>query len=1233
MFRLLRFVAGAAIVASLVSVPFLISRAGVNTGTVSVIVEFRDDPASVYSAKLKQSGALPSNDQIQAYRNNLAAAQNQFLNTLKSNGINYQLQTIAVKDTAGNVAGNVALRYTLVYNGMALTVPEAALPAITRMSGVKAVHSNRVFHPDLFKSVPYIRAPQLYGKNPNNMTPFASFPDGDEGQGIYIAVIDTGIDWTHPMFGGDPTPPRLGIGLNSASIPSNQKVVYSLPLADIVTDGFGHGTHVASEAAGYLANAPGPDGIPGTADDIPIHGVAPQAKLMSYKVCSDSLSTAGEVTAIAGIGLGGCLSSTIIMSIEDAVSPQTIDLQPKPIANVINMSLGGGGGPDEPTAVASDNATLLGCSVVAAAGNSGPGEGTVGAPAAGRRVLSPAANTDPGSGGDWSTDLLVDTAVSAATTGAVTPANNFSTAPGTSRLKLFAMSGSAGLPDNSLAQRYVYVDNPTGTWPATVSGRIALVNNLVVGGLFFDIALQAQNAGAVGMIIADDRGAVNGVKTLIPAATISSTDFAVLASHVANTNGAISDLPMRMNPRFADLFVGDVADFSSRGPVQGFGQVKPDISAPGVNVLAAAPTASVVWALANSGPMYATISGTSMATPHTAGSVALIRQAHPDWTPDMIRTAMINAATNMRDSNGTPKADGSADSITAQGGGLIDVYHAATIKALMGSTEDDGKGSFILGSHSYGEVPVANNRVTSTQSVTVTIQDLSGQGGTYNLGVANNQDLQINGISVATSPASVTVPAHGSASFTVNTTFDGNLIRDPNLPITIDNGNQVTFSTRPIETQWYVTARRSDGNESLRMPFYYKPVFSLPLTTSTDTNTFTGTVAVGDLDLEVQPGVDFVDIPVTVDSTTSRLEAELDYFPTPVVSNQIVNQNVELDFFLLDPDGKRIAHSANSSGAQRVSAITVNRPGTYTYRVDGNQCAATNFTITSTRTHGNMLPPALAPISGDYVDPQGNQVKFTGNFPISWTPQGGEQGFEIEKSTDNQNWEILADVDGSTTSYTLTNQADGQYFFRVRGITAGQIGKYVTAGSNASKIVVSQRTKVDITSLVNQAVSNVSLTGGVFQLNLSLTNNSAQTYLPLVDLNVIGINSASGTISVVNADNGKNGKSAPNAALFGYSQNIGADEQFTPAEVTGTRTLRFQDNASEMFTYDAVVTAYVGTGGGSSSSAAPAGGSQPPPSGSSVPTNLLPLSKVTAVMRFTANPLTKTVTAQLVSLK
>ena len=158
MFRFLRFFAGAAIAATLLAVPFMISSAGNSTNTVSVIVEFRDDPGAVYAAKLKSSGALPSNDQVQTYRNSLTAAQDQFLNALHSSGINFQLQTVAVKDAAGNVAGNVALRYTLAYNGISLTVPESAVPTIANMSDVKRVHANGVLHPNLFKSVPYIGA-------------------------------------------------------------------------------------------------------------------------------------------------------------------------------------------------------------------------------------------------------------------------------------------------------------------------------------------------------------------------------------------------------------------------------------------------------------------------------------------------------------------------------------------------------------------------------------------------------------------------------------------------------------------------------------------------------------------------------------------------------------------------------------------------------------------------------------------------------------------------------------------------------------------------------------------------------------------------------------------------------------------------------------------------------------------------------------------------------------------
>jgi hypothetical protein len=133
-------------------------------------------------------------------------------------------------------------------------------------------------------------------------------------------------------------------------------------------------------------------------------------------------------------------------------------------------------------------------------------------------------------------------------------------------------------------------------------------------------------------------------------------------------------------------------------------------------------------------------------------------------------------------------------------------------------------------------------------------------------------------------------------------------------------------------------------------------------------------------------------------------------------------------------------------------------------------------------------------------------------------------------------------------------------------------------------------------------------------------------------LNVISISSASGAIKVINADNGKDGKTQANAALFGYTSQVGPEQQFSPNEVSGTRNLRFQDSASEMFTFDAVVTAYLGSGGSSSSSGSAPNSSQQQSSSGSDPTAGL-LKQVKAVMRFTANPLTKTVTVQLVSLK
>jgi subtilisin family serine protease len=1226
MIRFLRFAALAAIASCLLAIPFLKSAAVNTSSIVSVIVELRDEPGAVYQAKITKSGGSVSDDQLQAYRNQLGANQDQFLNALSASGVTYTLVSRNVKNFDGSLAATVPLRYTLVYDGLALNVPYSAIDAIRAMPNVKSVHADATLRTELNHSVKYIRAPEVYNGNEQDVSSqfYSSNPNNDLGQDINVAIIDTGVDWTHPMFGGDATPPRLAVlPPGTTQDKTNKKVIYYLPLADeAVSDGFGHGTHVASTVAGYLAQ---------TLDGVQLHGVAPQAKIMSYKVCSDVEVDLYELSAVAGAPdpLGGCDTSNIIMALEDSVSPFTLStvqgkanpasaLLPKPKANVINMSLGGGGGPDEPTAVAASNAALAGAVVVAASGNSGPGEGTTGAPAAGVHVISVAASTHPGN---------VATAFQADVIG------------GQQGMEANEFSGSAAPPD-SMTNNYVFcglADTPDQV-PASVAGHIALaqrgstVDASASGtGVIVNKAAQAAAKGAIALLVYNnvdgELAGLNAFATAIPVFGISKVNGETLKSLIgSDVPGAISAVQVRIRKSTAG-FMGDIASFSSRGPVQGLGQIKPDVSAPGVQVLAACPPASFLGALAvvasPTSPNYIKIDGTSMATPHTAGAAALIKQAHRNWTADLVRTVLINTATNMRSDTGGSKADGlGADSVLAQGGGLIDVFHAVNAKAVMGVAGDGIDKPSILGSYSFGEVPVANSRVLNSQFVTVTIQDVSGQGGTYNLAVANNRDSQLSGIFLRVYPSSVTLSPNGSATFSVLARVDGSVIRDPN---TLDvNGTSVTF--RPIQMQWYVTAQSADGTESLRMPFYFKPSPSLPAQTTVQTLTQQATVPAGTRGQMLASGVDYVDVPFDVSDNTYKIEALTQWF------DLATGQFEDIDYQLLDPDGKIIASSGNAAGTAEFVSVRVSRGGTYRHRLIGFTNVALNATINTTLSKG-PLGPTAQPIRGDYVNAQGQQVDFDGNLNINWAPNGGEQGFEIEQSIDNQNWQVISDVDGNTTTFAQNNQPNGQYFFRVRAIYPGQIGTFRTNPGNVVSVLVDQRSQVDITSQVSRSVSNVSLNGGVFQLDLALTNNSAQTYIPRVDLNVVSISSTSNTVKVINADNGNDGTSSANAALFGYSQQIGSDEMFTPNEITSPRTLRFQDNASEMFTFDAVVTAYVSTGGSSSTSSSSPPSQPQSSSGTSATRGLLPLTQLKAVLRFTANPLTKTVTAQLISLK
>jgi subtilisin family serine protease len=1186
----------------------------------SVIVEFKTDPGAVWKAKLEKSGQSVSNDQLQAYRNSVTAEQNQFLEQLKAQGISYTLDGVDLKDFAGDAAGRADFRFNLVMNGVTLNVPTSALKTIEAMPQVKRVVPNTTMRLNLNNSVKYINAPAVYGQI-QELTPFDHNNEGYEGQGINIAVLDTGIDWTHPMFGGDPTPPRLGTAPPTAAVNSNQKVIYYMSFTGGLVDDFGHGSAASSNAAGYLAMAPGPDGLPNTADDIRLHGVAPQAKLMGYKVCT---------------GTGNCVSASTILGIEDAVSPVSLTLQPKPIAHVINMSLGGAGGPDDATATAASNAALLGTTVVASAGNEGPGEATIGSPAAGRHVISVAATTHPGAANaNWSVDVLQASAIPQSQTGAVTPAKNLAKASGFDRLKLYPMVGTPDPAAGSIAQRYVLVNNPVGPYPAAVSGRIALIKDSgLASATFFDMAANSAAAGAIGCILISDTTNPTAVKGLIPCSIVSPSDGEILVDALSSTdnnavdpaNGAISELPIRLNPYLNDEFYGATTSFSSRGPVEGLGQIKPDVTAPGINILSATIKAGL--ATKDGGTMfdpsgYTLATGTSFSGPHVSGVAALIKQAHLDWTPDMIRTAMINTATNMRNVSGTPLPDGrQSDSILDQGGGLVDVKAAVNTKALMGVAGDGINEPGILGSHSFGEEPILNNRILNTREVAVTIRDLSGQGGTYNLSTANNRFFDTQGISASVSPSSVNVPAGGTATFTARVTLDGDQVRDTTIK----------------QLQWYVIAQRAGSTDKLRMSMYLKATPSLPSSdiSSSETETLTGTVTAGDAgvqrdnDLYVAEGATYVDVPVQVDASTLKLDATLSWDYTDVGYVPVLEQQVglpDMDFMLFDPNGNQIGQSANGSGPEHLSANTT-IAGTYIYRVYGWANGPTDFKIESTKLKGGAPPVVQAFASDLMLDTQ--RFDFDGKYVLNWQPQGSVEGYEIEESMDGTNYSVVRTVDGSTTSADFANVGDGTRSYRIRSITPGRAGKFVTIPSNVESITVAKRTPVDATNSITAVNKSVVFAGGKTDLTTALRNASSTTFYPFARMEIVAIESQGNTVRVTNADN--NGDGVTGAAIFDYSQQVGAD--LLPNEESETRAIKFNNPNTVLFNITARIIASVpagsagttetsstGTTGGTSGGAT--GGAPSAPGTNSAGGSVLSKSKL---LKITVNPLTKSVT-------
>ena len=714
---------------------------------VPVFVELATLPAFAAKAAHRGLAGESHRSAALAHHRDAVAGQDVLLATLAGEGFPI-LPRSALVEVAPGVRHRIDYRFSYLLNGFVAFVPESRVPELRDREGVRSV--TRIAPTRLFldHSVNYLLGSQptiaerrlaVYGATEelgpsggNGNGPALSAVDGYEGQGILLGVIDSGMDYEHPMLGGSgagtPLPQRPP--LTSAS--DNQKVRYWYNLGGATTlDDHGHGTHVSSTAAGYLVDAATPAVTPSGSTPfgpppggVSMHGVAPQAQLMGWPVCNAAGNCAGDIelaiedavspVVLTGTGDGGAIATTVA----------------KPVADVINLSLGGGNDPASPSARVANSAVLAtGAVIVAAAGNDGPGEATVGAPCVATLAICVASAQDPGS--TAGTDVLASGAVAgeacadsnsascasaapAAETGGASEAN--ATAPGErAGLRTYAMAGGGELPEGSVSAHYVFVDRDQASVPLHVTGRIALLEGGT--GTFAQIVNPVAALDPAAILLITDTSSATAVAVLneVPTYTVSVADGAylkqaLLSSGEPPVHGAVSQLPLRVKSSITlDVFTGVASEFSSRGPNAApnaqYRTVKPDVAGLGQGVLAATtPTGNPDGALGMANASgYATANGTSMASPHVAGAAAIVRQrvralgydSTDDADPDhrdkrfraatLVRALLTNTATDLRTGSGGADPDAPNPPYTIQdvGAGLVDVDAALKAHAVM----------------------------------------------------------------------------------------------------------------------------------------------------------------------------------------------------------------------------------------------------------------------------------------------------------------------------------------------------------------------------------------------------------------------------------------------------------------------------------------------------------------------------------------------------------------------
>ena len=1003
---------------------------------VTLVVQLKAPPAARAAAQARATGK--SFDDA-AYRAQLSAAQDAFLARLASQGIPATPLVISAGDGAAAAGRAVVARWTYTVNGLAIQTLPTAEQTIRAMSEVRHVAPDHEVRALLDQSVPYIHAPETWNG-------FHS-ADGDRarGQGVVVADIDTGIDWTNPEFTDNPLTPPGDL---------HRKVKLYTTYTGGVIDDFGHGTHVGSTIAGdkglgynKLAGADPTDDLSTARFD----GVAPLADLWGYKV-------------LTGAGTG--LSTSIITAIDDAADP-TSPTHAGRRADVMNLSLGStDDDPESAESVSVNNAMLAGSVMAVAAGNEGPGYKSIGTPATAYLPITVGASTDPGDNQYFVEHRVGSTVVK--------------------QLNIGLFSNSPAPPsDPAIVAPYTFVG--LGCSPADyagktpVTGRIALIER---GTCTFTVkAYVAQTLGASAAVIfnnvpGDYSGSME--QTTIPVASLAQDGGQYLAALADTLTGDSGANLLRFDPQ-SKVIAGQVAGFSSRGPTADY-RIKPDVMAPGNAITAATSKVGVPTQSMANASGYTTAGGTSMATPHVAGAAALLRQIHPGWTTSDIKNALMNTARILLD----PR-DEKPYSVMDQGAGLIDVYAAASAKGLLTATNKYAASTAVdpaqIASYSFGEIENYGGRVS--RKVSFTIRDLSGTARTYDLrfepGYGHDRGgwgrtLPTDGISFALSSKSVKVPANGSATFTLTVAADGNVLPDGDY-----------------EGRVYATA----SDQTLHAPIFYRSVHkqawgsSAPVLDQPLQEDQSGHLPSGSFDLDwsnlagvtgyrLQEATQLTNVPTASDDGEKGFDGN--WSTTGTTCNTIIVGACQEN-----PLGGWISQDLNShsglafqaiQGKDQDNVLYLKQPVTlppgvasisyWTY-FDTEPDYDFGYIEASRDGVNWAVLDSVTGYSGDVDGNQGGWVQRTadlGSFsggtvqlrfhyvtdPINDAPL--YQGWFVDDiSVNTANWQTIAEPKRS--DYRVTGRANGAYYYRVAGLfDTADVKRAVSPWSNSVDALV-----------------------------------------------------------------------------------------------------------------------------------------------------------------------------------